>query len=851
MSTTVTLRPSVLFMGGVSWTFGGGATTIYGALSDDSDSTYTSPPDNTHLARLQFPTMTTVPVGAQIRTVRVRLRVSGNGSALFTSAIYQYGSTKSYTLTAGSKPGSSATTITYPTLSKDLNGNDWTVDRVHQLAVQIAGSASIKFIEMYLDVVYNEIPVVSSVAPSGSITTQTPTISWTWTDPDGDAQDRYYVKIFTQAATLVAGFSPDYAASSVNSGTVYSADTQWVVTTALPSGVYWAYVKAADSGSNGRFSAWSSSTFTVAGDPPNAPVLVSATADPTVGRVALVVRQQDNMLAVQQATGDATATTEPVRWVGVTNTGTPAVNSSTGVVGNSIRFTVTSAGAATVRTTGTGINGIPVSASLAVAWSGKVKAGSAAGTSHLDLRVYDSSGTDLGTTGRVGSTVTNSTSYQTSSGTATLPANAAYVALEWVLASATAGQVYDVDVNEVRYGSASSGGRGGLDSHNLFGPRESTFDGGTVGNWAKTSASTGTVAQAADTATFAGQHLEYQPGTVGATHVLTVGTTYPLPVVGGELLSSATYQFHFSARANVASLKVDYSILWYDDLSAQVGSSYGGQATLASSSAFTSYYMSVEAPSGATRWSVQLVLTGETATTDRWIFDRFGFGRVPALTSALQAWRPSQGVNPYPYVEYTDNSTDWYPVRFTQYGVFDPVTRLATVYDYEAPSNTARTYRARTGALDYQIDSVSGAAVLSSASSTLAATLAVSDFYVVDPYGQARVRLPIIGDVVVSSDEPQGVFQPLGRTNAVVLSDTPKGETFSFQLGFNGVAEWSAFEALRQSQRVLYLQTPGSSSYYVKLGGPRVSTWYGGTVLLTNGGLYRVEVPATEVDRPN
>jgi hypothetical protein len=122
---------------------------------------------------------------------------------------------------------------------------------------------------------------ISAPAEGGSVTTTTkPTITWTYSDPEGDAQERYRIKIFTAAQYGIGGFDPETSPNTWDSGEVLSAAVTKDVPVDLANATYRVYVKVADVGSSGRYSAWDFNGFTVNVTPPPAPTLV-VTAQPT------------------------------------------------------------------------------------------------------------------------------------------------------------------------------------------------------------------------------------------------------------------------------------------------------------------------------------------------------------------------------------------------------------------------------------------------------------------------------------------------------------------------------------------------------------------------------------------
>jgi len=83
-----------------------------------------------------------------------------------------------------------------------------------------------------------------------------------------------------------------------------------------------------------------------------------------------------------------------------------------------------------------------------------------------------------------------------------------------------------------------------------------------------------------------------------------------------------------------------------------------------------------------------------------------------------------------------------------------------------------------------------------------------------------NTRLRVADDAIaIQSTTPQGVFQPLGRANSIVVSDTPKGDTVTLNLSFMSKADYEAFHALRSAGATLLLQSPFERQWYVAVAG--------------------------------
>ncbi len=895
--TTVVLRPNEMFNAGDWWAVTGGSS-VNAALADDSDATYATTTGNPGWVGLT--NLDAIPTGARILSVKARVRWVGDGASYGAVALTDNLSGKTTVLTAFYLVPAAVATQPFQALATRPDGSAWTIDAVNSLTVEIQGSGiTVRFYEVYVDVLYNRPPVVSAVTPTGNITSQQPAIGWTYTDADGDAQERWQVKVFADAVASSAGFTAATSPAAADSGTAYYAAasaTQWTVPAPLSPGVYRVYVRAADAGSNGRYSDWAVGVFTVVGDPPAPPALLSVVADRAQGRVEIEVRQSDNLLNQQTATGDGIPG-EFLRWYVFGNATPPTATEGGGLEANGVSSIVASNGEVALST----LRKMPVIAGLETVWAGWMAAGPSGGIMHLDIAWYSGEsfrgldeGTYVGLTGDM----------QPSEGKARAPDDADGALLMWRSSGPlTAGQVLTWDdcgiwftredellgEQEARLAALedaivdleikvaglegrtptisispsqapidATAYRGGLDSSNLLGPADASFTYPLFGtHWhAYTAAGdTGLVTVPLDPAAYDGYSLAFAPATVGGVHWLLTTVTFPLP------LPDAQYQFSFRHRAmSVGSSPADGlhaygAIVWTDDNWAVTGSPVStGMFPLDVSDEFSDpVTVTAYPPEGATRFYLEVFMTGETSVDDRWVFDQFQMVRVPDVQpdygfgegpfgdgpfggteegeAQLVAWKPASQVDVYPYVEWSaDDGATWAPVRRTEYAAYDPMTRTAWVYDYETPLGAEVLYRARTAARDYQTDPVSGAWIISAPTTTRSVTLGVDDYWLVDPFTQERVAFRLVADggslvqLSMSKPTPQQDFAPVGRHFKLILSDVAKGNEFTWRILVLSAADWDAMDAMIATRHVLLVQTPIGRSWYVQPGSARQIT---------------------------
>lgn len=291
---SVTLRPDQFNVSGGTVAVVGGASHP-AVQSDDSDASYSDLQGTGAEAayvNVGF-TTTALPSLAQVRSVTPRVRFGTNANTLQA----QLGNSTKGAFSLESV-GSTLSTGTIETRSlaaraTNADGSSFVQADLDSLQVNsyIIGTSSRAYVyETYLDVVYNEAPVVVVTAPADASTITNdsqPSVAWTYSDPESDVQERYQVKVFSAAQYGAGGFDPSTSTAAWDSGEVLSAATTVEIATVLPNATYRAYVQVADVGSGGRFGAWDYNQFTLNVTGPAVPTF-TATADNTLKRVELV-----------------------------------------------------------------------------------------------------------------------------------------------------------------------------------------------------------------------------------------------------------------------------------------------------------------------------------------------------------------------------------------------------------------------------------------------------------------------------------------------------------------------------------------------------------------------------------
>ena len=112
--------------------------------------------------------------------------------------------------------------------------------------------------------------------------------------------------------------------------------------------------------------------------------------------------------------------------------------------------------------------------------------------------------------------------------------------------------------------------------------------------------------------------------------------------------------------------------------------------------------------------------------------------------------------------------------------------------------------------------------IYSAISTVASATVTFTDWWLKDPTTPAlNSSIDVQEPLRLEKFETQAVFRPLGRTLPVVVSGTLNGEQGTLDMDFTTKAAFDAFDALRNTQRVLLLQSPFGDNLYVRLGATR------------------------------
>ena len=465
---TYTLRPNANWNNASAFTISGGSGSIYAALSDSSDTTYITRTSTTVPASYEAEFGTQTLTSAETVTsvnLRARLSIGTAGLAQFSIGVI---TDRNGRMVTYGVPVTKQNTLALSTVDLAINltnaptGSAWTQTLIDNLVVKFTDGATASadrssVYELYVDVVTAAQPTVSVTAPSGTITTTSfPSVTWTYTNTDGDPQAAYEIKIFDSATYSGGSFDADTSTATLETGIIASTnDGQTLEGDLANSTTYRAYVRVASliNGSN-FFSEWAYSQFSLSIDSPATPT-VSAFYDSTSGAVTVTVFGRTNALSANQASLE----TDTTGWTSLSNCSLTRSTTqySSGVA--SLALTATASGDMTATTTSA--TAFTVTPNTKFSATAEFKAGSVARSCSVGILWRDSTGTTISTS--YGTAENDSTSaWNECNVSATAPATATTAMVVIKIASAGSGEIHYIDKIAFHAGDSPTWTRGGF-----------------------------------------------------------------------------------------------------------------------------------------------------------------------------------------------------------------------------------------------------------------------------------------------------------------------------------------------------------------------------------------------------
>lgn len=296
-----------------SWTVVG-AATAHAALADGLDTTYiqllTRCRLDSQVIVLGFPTPT-LPAGAQIVSVGVTARVQ---SVVYPApqpqCVHRFRCNRSLNLLQSiaalieflvfghSCPQDPVTAtwhdVTLQTFPVNPQGTPWQLSDFatffYDTGRDDSSGNALRYSAVSLVITYSQQSVINVTAPTGTVTTTCrPTVTWTYTNPDADPQQKFNVAIYTAAQVAAFGFVPFVSAPIQTSGWTNGTDLQWTLSADIVNGSYSAYVQVESvwPGTGDFSSGIDSITWTQSITAAPTAVLNSAVYEPLFNRVKL------------------------------------------------------------------------------------------------------------------------------------------------------------------------------------------------------------------------------------------------------------------------------------------------------------------------------------------------------------------------------------------------------------------------------------------------------------------------------------------------------------------------------------------------------------------------------------
>lgn len=786
------------------WTLtGSGVTHVNDAWSAIGDDTkFCSNPANKGRACVSFPvdiSSNSIADGSNIEsvTVFIRAKKTDTSTRSVTVNILCSDDTSHSTQRTLNNLTTTITTQEVATLTRDPSGRPWTRHTLNMLLLQVFSycgvAAKINIYEAYCIINYRIRPVVKVTAPSGSVDSASPTVSWTYTQADGDPQKFAEYKIFTAAQVAATTFNPDttpaiyptghtrtvhsgdslfkiaadeygngdlwpsiYRASTLRSGDpnlifpgetvnvpgvagIVGDITSFTLPFALSQNDYYIYVRATST--RGARSDWANRTFTVVGGVPGIPGgSLGGVGTGGGGGFESVIADgvssnvfltlRDGSNLMSVQQSDFETLTDSNGYTATNCTLTQDTTTNYGVGGASLKMVAASA--ATMSAESTWIEVTPSAPATARAQFRSIVTGR---TVNVNILFYDANFVTVGgTINGTGSDVTTTWTEVTCTGT--IPATAVYAIVQLQVVSPANAEVHNVDHIGLMYGTNATWSNGGHASRNMLTDTQATADDPVTSEpWVAATASTYSRVAVAGTGSDGSKTFKMvYAGTSPAISFVATGTAFTNTSTGTG--------YTLNKPAGVAD---------GDVLMAYVASNTGGQAvpptgwsvvdyTTTASSALT-ILMRDGLAADPSSWTGN---HSTTATRHRAFVVAYRGAAATALQFPPENVASSTGGSLVPTTPAVGNS-DPNAWRLSAFAVNDDVTGGTMTANITAPSGPgsisyvgkAGVYKDTNGNLSYTINRPAG--VISG--DFMVATLGVSDVATVTaPSGWTLVR---------------------------------------------------------------------------------------------------------------
>lgn len=468
-----------------------GAIQAWLCWNNDDDNKYCYNPPHKGRCAVRFPTdITSIPAGAVITSVTIKVRAKKLDSSNRTLTINVLCQDDPSRFTSRTIPlTQTIEDYEIATYQRDPLGHPWDIHRINKLLCQVFSYAGvlhcIRVYKVFAVINYRVRPTVTVDAPTGTVLTPSPVISWTYAQADGDLQASAEYKVFTSIQVADSSFNPDKT-DPVYQATVTGDTTSVTLPTSLNADTYQAYVRVYSA--FGAKSLWASREFSVSGPTPGVPAedntvfgtsglpTIAVVPDSFRSAVSITLRNTSNLLSVQQA--DFETATDGQEYLTVNcafdrDTTTYYAGVASG------KLTASTAATMSVITTFVRIApGVPVTARA------QFRAAVTSRTVNLKITYYDELFTSLtGETVTATGTDSASTWKEIVATDPATPGNAVWAKLVLEIVSPASGEVHNIDHVGLMYGTNTLWSDGGHTSRNILDAFSATAEDPVGTNW--------------------------------------------------------------------------------------------------------------------------------------------------------------------------------------------------------------------------------------------------------------------------------------------------------------------------------------------------------------------------------